>query len=201
MTATPRAALGLGALFVGGLLGGLLGTVFFARGSVPEGAGATGERVEVQSDPRLLAAIEELTRELRVRAADAPAAGGGAREAVRAGENAPAGDFGALAAALDRLTQALEQARGGAAGGGIGITPLVVPRGGARTEALARLAGRSAEDLAGELRFLTYQQVLDRFGAPTNVTADGWYYTLGAGDAAVTFTFQFRDGFLINVWP
>jgi hypothetical protein len=106
-----------------------------------------------------------------------------------------------VVASLDRLTQALGQARGGVAGGGIGISPLVVPPPGSRKDALARMVGLTTEELALEHRFLTYQQVLDRFGRPDAVSADSWFYQLGSGPDLKDFTFKFTDGYLMNIYP
>jgi hypothetical protein len=201
VTTAPRAALGVGALFVGGLLGGLLGSALFARGGAPGGGAPAGERVVVESDPQLRAAIEALTRELRLRAADAPVTVGGAREAVREANGAPAGDFGALAAALDRLTQDLEQARGGVAGGGIGVTPLVLPPPGHRAANLRALLAMDDEEASRQFRLWTYQQVLDRFGRPDYIHEGGrWTYVLPEGNGNSEFTFRFTDGFLSGIY-
>jgi len=202
VTTTTRTALGVGALFVGGLLGGLLGSALFSRDATPGPVGSASERVVVASDPQLREAIEALTRELRRAGVATPA--DGERRAPANGEGtAPAAqqDFGAVIASLDRLTQALGQARGGAGGGGIGISPLVLPSAGSRADALAGLAGRSAEDLSREYRFLTYQQVLDRFGRPDEVSANSWLYRFGSGEALQVFTFKFSDGYLTNLYP
>lgn len=201
MSTTLRTALGAGALFLGGLIGGWIGSAMFRAPTAPASAASPGDGAP-RSDDALRAAIEALTAEMR-RASLVTPVDDGLREPVN-GEGAPpaaAQDFGAVVAALDRLTQALGQARGGVAGGGIGISPLVVPGPGSRKDALARLVGRSAEELALEHRFLTYQQVLDRFGRPDEVSADSWSYRLDSGAESNDFTFVFVDGYLMNIWP
>jgi hypothetical protein len=200
VSTTLRTALAAGALFLGGLFGGVLGSALFRAPAAPASGASPGDGAP-RSDEGLRAAIEALTVEVRranvVAPVDddlrAPVDGEGTAPAVEQ-------DFGAVVAALDRLTQALGQARGGVAGGGIGISPLVVPGPGSRKDALARLVGRSPDELGLEYRFMTYQQVLDRFGRPDSVSADSWHYELGDPEQT-DFTFQFVDGYLMNLWP
>ena len=200
MTTTARLALGTAALFVGGLLGGLLGSALFASRSTPTGGVGVAERVLTTTDESLSAAIEALTRELRVR--DVPAVvDGGEREVVRAdGTTAPT-DFGEVVAAMDRLTRALERSPAGGATGGVGVTPLVLPGPGNRPDQLAQLVGRDWQELSREYRLWTYQQVLDRFGRPDEISSGAWLYRLVQGGQGHTFTFNFQDGYLTNVYP
>jgi hypothetical protein len=201
VSTTLRTALAAGALFLGGLFGGVLGSALFRAPAAPASGASPGDGAP-RSDEGLRAAIEALTVEVRRANVVAPV-DDDLRAPVDGEGTVPAGeqDFGAVVAALDRLTQALGQARGGVAGGGIGISPLVVPGPGSRGDALARLVGRSAEELAVEHRFLTYQQVLDRFGRPDEVSNGSWLYRTGSGDQREVFTFQFVDGYLMNIWP
>jgi hypothetical protein len=148
------------------------------------------------SDPALLAAIEGLAREVR-RLGSEPAR----TERSPVGEPArdPA-DQEDLIAALDRLSAALASAPGRGFPGGIGITPLVRPAS-KRLDALTELLNREWDELSRENRFLTYQQVLDRFGSPDEVSGDGrWIYYVNAGEERQAFTFNFQDGFLVNIY-
>ena len=203
MEAKPRnLVLQLAALFCGGVAGGLLGGVLFSRpvtqpaeSAAGPGPGPAAETV----DPQLAQAIAALANEVR-RLRWAPAeAGGGERRPV--GESgAPAQDGQRMVAALERLTRALELAQGRAAPGGIGITPLVLPPAGSRQAALEGLVGRDWEEISREYRFWTFQQVLDRFGRPDEVDNDRWLYKLQRGDSEEVFSFQFSQGYLMNIY-
>ena len=96
MTTAMRMALGAGALFLGGLAGGLLGTALFRApaGQAPATVGPSGG--SAAHDEGLRAALEALTDELRRAHVTAPV-DDGLREPVN-GEGAPlepAQDFGA----------------------------------------------------------------------------------------------------------
>jgi hypothetical protein len=200
VTTTARAALGTGALFVGGLLGGLLGSALFVgRG---ERAASEGlERVLVERDPELVEALRALTRELQVReAAPASEPVGDGRAPVRDDALPPSAEPGDLATAMERLARALEQRPPGG-GGGIGLTPLTLPPPGHRADRLRALLSMDDEEASRQFRLWTYQQVLDHFGRPDSIREGGmWLYELvDAGDRS-EFAFRFTDGFLAGIY-
>jgi hypothetical protein len=204
MTSPSRIALGTGALFLGGLLGGIVVAWMVSR-SVPAGGSVAGTSVgQAELAGVLRELVDEVARlgrvETLVRASERePAAGeppgtslGGGDEAAR------------VVAALDRLTEALASAPARAAtGAGGGNAPLVMPPAGSRKDALAALVGREWDQLSREHRFWTFQQVLDRYGPPDEVTNGGqwlYHYPDNKGASYQTFSFQFADGYLTNIY-
>lgn len=201
MSLTLRTALGTGALFLGGLLGGLLGSALFtSRGAAPVPDGGGSERVVVAHDAELRAAIEALTQELRVR--EVPIASNGSERAIVGGDGAPApADFGELAAAMDRLADAIARSPAASGGGGIGLTPLALPPPGNRPDRLRALLAMDDEEASRQFRLWTYQQVLDHFGRPDSVREGGiWTYVLTDPGDRNEFNFRFMDGFLSGIY-
>jgi hypothetical protein len=191
--------LGLVTLFLGGVVGGVLGSALIARPAPSQGAATPGTGPQ-GSDAALVGAIGELVDEVRrIRNAPAPTGEPSERRPVEDG-SAPDLDEDRVVAALDRLTQALQASQGRVSGGGVGITPLVLPAPGSRLAALEALAGRDWEENSREYRFWTFQQVLDRFGRPDEVSDDRWIYFLRSGGDETVFTFQFSQGFLMNIY-
>jgi len=205
MTSPSRVALGTGALFLGGLLGGIVGAWMVSR-SVPVGGGAA------QASPGESAELARVLRELvdevaRLGRAEPLVRGSERAPAIREPGGAPLADADAaerVVAALDRLTEALASAPARAAtGAGGGNAPLVMPPAGSRKDALAALVGREWDELSREHRFWTFQQVLDRFGPPHEVTTGGqwlYYYPDAKSPNAHHFTFHFSDGYLANIY-
>ena len=197
----PALALLLAVLFGGGIVGGLLGAMLMARPQEPPASQPAGPSSPATAlDPELAHAIGELAaevRDLRQTRGDPSA-----RERKPAGETdgAPAQDPDRLVTALDRLSLALEQAQGRAAPGGIGITPLVLPPLGSKSGAVDALVGRDWEEISREYRFWTFQQVLDRFGRPDMIDDERWIYRSLGGESEAIFTFQFSQGYLMNIY-
>lgn len=187
-------AAGIGLVF--GLAGGAVGTLL--RGPPRDAAIDTSRpSASAAQDPALRVAIEELTREVRAlhetlgNRLEAPT-----REV--ASTSAPV-DLDRLAAAIERLTTS-----SGALSGATGSTarhaaPLVGtdrPRNAPRLREL--LQDADYEVRSRKHRFLTYQQVLDQFGAPDDIFENGkWYYDLAEGGA---LEFQFYDGMLTHIY-
>lgn len=194
------AALALVALLLGGLAGGLLGSLLAQPAPAPAIAPASSG-ASAPLDPALARAIQELAREVRLLGSSSAAAAPEPGRTPVGGEPAESHDSGDLIAALDRLTRALQASQSRASPGGIGITPLILPAGGKRLDALATLARRDWEVNSREHRFWTYQQVLDRYGPPDEVTGDGkWLYTLALAEGERSLTFVFVDGYVANVY-
>lgn len=201
MTSTARFALGTGALFVGGLLGGLLGSVLFAERGERVASEPAG-RVVVERDAELVEALQALTRELQVREAprERPSEPS-LREAVQDDGAAPVpADYGDLVAAMDRLANALVRSPA-AGGGGIGLSPLALPPPGSREDRLRMLLPLDDTEASKQFRLWTYQQVLDHFGRPFAIHEGGrWIYVLDVPGGTREFTFQFMDGFLSAIY-
>jgi len=201
VTSSSRVALGTGALFVGGLLGGLLGSALFGgRGAAT--AGGTPERVAVERDGELVEALRALTRELQVREVPGERASEPSlREAVRDDGAAPVpADYGDLVAAMERLAVALARTPP-PGGGGIGLTPLTLPAPGHRASSLRTLLTMDDEEASKLYRLWSYQQVLDHFGRPDAVREGGlWLYELRDSDSRKEFSFRFTDGFLAGIY-
>ena len=193
-------AAGLGALFVGGLLGGALASLFL-RPDAPVPLAGLEPAAAARDDSAIVRALEVLTEEVRHlqvrRETSAPA------DRAPVGPTHPAnGGSVDLLAAIDRLSQALARAPARIAGASE-KPPLVAPAGSGYRQSLANaMEGRDCEELSRELRFLTYQQVLERFGAPDEARNDGsfGYVVQGAGGEEVEVTFKFVDGYLFNVY-
>jgi hypothetical protein len=194
-----RMALGAGALFLGGVSGGVLGSALF-RTPEERSTVAPMESIAAPRDDGLRAAIEALAAELR-RANLAAPVDDGLRVPADGGGGAPTptAEFAALTAALERLTQALGQARGTVAGGGIGVTPLVLPPPGHHAANLSALLAMDPEEASRQFRLWTYQQVVDHFGRPDQVYEGGWAYELPEPGDRREFTFRFIDGFLSRI--
>ena len=191
---------GLVTLFLGGVVGGVLGSALIGRAAVQPGpAAATPLTAPTGADPELVQAIEQLVDEVR-RARNAPVEVGASERRPVGGASPPALDEDRVVAALDRLTLALQAAQGRATPGGIGITPLVLPPPGSHRGALEALIGRDWEEISREYRFWTFQQVLDRFGRPDEVSDDRWLYFVPHGDDEEIYTFQFSQGYLMNIY-
>ena len=198
MSTTTRTTLGVGALFLGGLLGGLLGGALFGGGS-ERTWGAPPERVVFERDEELVEALRALTRELQVRGAD-DAPQSAPREALRDDGSTVSADLADVVTALERLTTALERSPA-AGGGGIGVTPLALPATGARPDRLSQFVGRDWKDFSREYRLWTYQQVLDHFGKPDEIQGGGtWLYELQQGGDTRVYTFKFVDGYLAAIY-
>jgi len=197
----PALALfGLVALFFGGVVGGVVGSILVARPSTAGGDAAATPGASAEGvDPALVRTIEELVDEVR-RLRTAPESRTPPERRPVAGEGKPELDEERIVAALDRLTLALQVAQGRASPGGIGITPLVLPAPGSRRGALEELLGRDWEEISREYRFWTFQQVLDRFGRPDEVSDDRWLYLVPHGEGEEVFTFQFSQGYLMNIY-
>ncbi len=191
--------LALLALLFGGVAGGVLG-VALLQPSPAEAPRTAAPAAVAELDPALAKAIEELAREVRLLGGPAPTADAPERTPV-GHEGAESFDPKELIAALDRLTQALKAAQGRASPGGIGITPLILPSGGKRLDALESLSGRGWQELSRDHRFWTYQQVLDRYGPPDEVNGSGqWLYMLPLADGERSLTFTFVQGYVANVY-
>ena len=52
-----------------------------------------------------------------------------------------------------------------------------------------------------DVEFMTYQQVLNQFGRPDEVSSNTWLYHLETADRDQTITFKFTDGYLTNIYP
>jgi hypothetical protein len=194
--------LGLAALFLGGLTGGVLGSMLLGKARAERAPQtASPDPANEATERELARAIEELA--LRIRALGEPSTDDNPlsdRQPVSDPTTDDASAEERLAAALDRLSTALELAQGRAAPGGIGITPLVLPPMGSKLAALEALAGRDWEEVSREYRFWTFQQVLDRFGRPDRIEQDRWIYELDLGDGVKAFSFQFSQGYLTNIY-
>jgi hypothetical protein len=195
------ALLGLGVLFLGGLTGGLLGTALL--GKTPSERTPEAARPDAASDGSerdLARAIDELAQRVRALGETPAEQPRDDRQPVAEPDATDGSAENRLSAALDRLSTALELAQGRASPGGIGITPLALPPPGSKLGALDTLAGRGWEEISREYRFLTFQQVLDRFGRPDRVENDSWIYLLQNGDGEKSFTFKFSQGYLMNIY-
>ena len=195
-----RWTIGIAALFLGGLAGGVLGAALFRsapaepRSATPAAAPAAGPAV---GDDALALAIRDLRLEIRdLRAALTEPRPDSARTPAGA---APAGpDQERLVAALEALARALSPgARPGSTGTGRSA-PLIVPRGPPRHDLLRDVRAMDEEQRGRTYRFLTYQEVLDRFGRPDQVYRGGqWMYE--DPDSGDEITFYFEDGLLLNI--
>jgi hypothetical protein len=187
-------AAGIGLVF--GLAGGALGTLL--RNGPGEATIDTSRPVAgAAQDPALRIAVEELTREVRAlheslgNRLEAPT-----REV--ASTNAPV-DLDRLVAAIETLSTSpgvLSGATGSAARHAAPLVGTDRPRNVPRLREL--LQEIDVEARSRKHRFLTYQQVLDQFGAPDNVYENGtWHYDLAEAGA---LEFQFFDGMLIQIF-
>jgi hypothetical protein len=198
--------LAVAALFLGGFLGGLIGTMWHADGPpadrVPT-AGATPLAARPASEVRdgeLTVALADLTREVqRLREALDARPAGVARTSVGAGADAPAEVTERLLAALESLDRSLSSGRRPGSGAGTQAAPLVLPSGNPRHDLIAELrAIKDDEARSRRHRFLTYQQALDRFGVPDQVYSGGrWIYEDPVTQRETQFTFE--DGLLIRI--
>lgn len=202
------AVVGIGALFIGALVGGVVGAAFgrpvldgLSGGEAPSTVGAAETGAGVAARPggpadgaELLRALGALTEEVRgmrtdleARSGERTAPGGGTPELER------------LAELLDVLATNLKNsARPGTAPGYQGA-PLLLPPGEPHRNRLADLGDLPEDERGKANRFLTYQQVLDRFGAPDHVTRDGiWLYVDPLSDVEIQF--HFKDGLVTNVY-
>jgi len=193
--------LGFVTLFLGGVVGGVLGSALLGRGAAqPAPITAVPGTGPAIVDTELARALQELSDEVRRMRSTSPAPDAGERRPVTEEGEAPALDEERIVTALERLTLALQAAQGRAAPGGIGITPLVLPAPGSRQGALLELVGRDWEENSKEYRFWTFQQVLDRFGRPDEVSDDRWLYRIETREGEEFFSFQFSQGYLMNIY-
>jgi len=199
----------LSAAFLAGAAGGFLGSQLWLQG--PRGGAEGSPRGDRESAAELNESMRQLTAELR-RLADRPARaadGASPTSTVRESAAAPAPGLNPnkdeILAAIDRLTIAIG---GSGASHATSSTPLVAttpPQLKKLTEISEALDHGDSEAVSPPYFFLTYQQVLDRFGKPTGIFAhDGhvrWEYSIpnpGSEDHR-TVTFDFIDGFVIRV--
>jgi len=212
---------GIGALFAGAVLGAVLGVRLGPRFGGPAGArgpgapgaegaagadGATSADAATPEGPAaarpqpadagsaLVRALGELTgevhqlrEELRTRPAGRSPVDGGSEEQDR------------LVHLLDVLTSNLETATRTGTGPGYHGSPLLLPTGEALRNRLADEADLSEQERSRNNRFLTYQQVLDRYGPPDQVSDAGiWIYKDPL--TGVELNFHFKDGLVTNVY-
>lgn len=196
-------ALGMLGALGAGALGGWL-----ARGPSSELRAADALAPAAAADPVLADAIRELAREVQRLRADALRAPVEAREPAASRESVPsaasAADAQALEALMLRVASALEQGNGLAAAtafeGELRMRPLGSQDPG-RAAALQE-AARADYDVALEAHeFWSYQRLLDRYGRPDRITADGptctFVYELGEGRE---LGFKLYSGIVIDVW-
>ena len=204
---------GIGALAVGGLLGGVIGAFLGLRlaGPAPEAwplipsqaedptvapRGRDGQAARPDdSEAGLLRAIDELTAEVRgLRAAF---------EQPTSARTSPEGgtpELERLAELLEVLTTSLKTQPRAGTGPGYQGSPLVVPRGEPRRDRIADVAELPQEARSRDLRFLTYQQVLDRFGHPDEVTQNGVWLYFDPATEKISVEFRFVNGLVTNVY-
>ena len=205
---TKLAVVGIGALFIGALVGGVIGASFATPVITARPAEATGARpvtpgaaaqTGLPSDARLLLALDDLATEV-----------GGLREAFEQRASTPAStrtspgggtpELERLAELLEVLATSLKTLPRAGTGPGFQGAPLVVPRGEPRRDRLADVAELPQEDRSRDLRFLTYQQVLDRFGHPDEVTQNGVWLYFDPDTEKISLEFRFHDGLVTNVY-
>jgi hypothetical protein len=194
--------IGIAALFAGGLLGGLIGATW--RAEPPPAAGNATPRAAVPAgevsgtgDATLKVALAGLTREVRRLREALDGRSGEERTSV---EPAASGEVDErLVSALESLARALSSGRRPGSGASRPAAPLIVPVAPPRRDLLRGLAARESEERSHDHRFLTYQEVLDRFGKPDYVWAGGrWVYE--DPDTGENLEFKFEDGLLIAIY-
>ncbi len=178
-----------------GFAGGVAGAMFLGAGPPATSREPPSSIASAPQDPALRVALDELTREIR---ALHESLGNRLESPTRqaAPTSAPV-DLDRLTAAFDRLATS-SGALGAPASGAARYAPLI---GTDRPPNLPRL--RELQQVDSDVRsrthrFLTYQQVLDQFGAPDEIYENGkWYYDLAESGG---LEFQFFDGMLIHVY-
>lgn len=195
-----KTAIAIGALLVGGVVGGVIGSALVTRDAgTGASAGVAHPRAGTEpEDTATLEALQTLTDEVRGLRADlAQRAGGPVAERTTPEGGTP--ELERLAELLDVLATNLKTRPRAGTSPGFQGTPLLVPQGAPRRDRLADVADLPEEERSRAHRFLTYQQVLDRFGAPDHVTGDGiWVYNDPLTRVEVHFHFQ--DGLVTNVY-
>jgi hypothetical protein len=188
----------------GGAAGGLLvgarapaATAMGSRPAAPESQVTADSGAEaVRELARLVEVLIDEVRGLRVAPARRePAPGGTASAPAQAST-----DAGALVAAIEDLTRALDSS--GAAGGDPAARPLSArPPAPARNDLIRALA--QGEDDVERLRphmFWTRQQVLEHFGQPRSISGiDDWLYVDPTSGERLWF--RFEQGLLVRVSP
>ena len=208
---TKTAGIAIGALFIGALVGGVLGTALgrpvidsLTGASAPVQSPPPGGRAEGAARPGSLGAggdgaasllaLGDLTAEVR-----------GMREDLNdepSRRTSPEGgtpELERLAELLDLLASNLKNSPRAGTSPGYQGAPLVTRAGEPNRNRLADLADTPEEERSAPIRFLTYQQVLDRFGTPDQVSNEGvWMFEDPL--SRVELYFFFKDGLLMNVY-
>ncbi|MBM3976558.1 MAG: hypothetical protein FJ299_06160 [Planctomycetes bacterium] len=189
------------------LLSGLAGaaTLRWLAGpqlAAPNGAHAIepARAASAPADPALAAALQQLALELAALRADLAGAG-----AARASSDASAALPPAqLEALLLRVANAIERSSGVASAQSFEAELALRPTGAATPATLHALQVAMANDyerLLLEHKFWSYQRLLQRYGTPDRITADGptctFIYEVEEGEQV---GFKLYSGIVIDVW-
>jgi len=197
-------------VFLGGLGGGVLGSLIFA------GAPARPEMQTHDSDiVAITAAIQQLSRDVRLLAEHADSRGGAATSAAPLRETAlpesrPGSARGIdnnekLILAIERLTASLAGRGGSSRAPALSVnvgTP--IPAQQKRAEMFNPILQLEYELRSQKHHFMTYQQVIDLYGMPDVIgehsTGVSFDYNIKEGtDEHAYLQFRFMDGFCIRV--
>lgn len=190
------------------LLCGVAGAVAAHWLASPRASAEAAEPPGAHADPALAASLAELARELGALRIDlrngALAAGGaasGEREATSAAAALPQDKLEEL---LLRLANALERSSGVASAQSFEAELALRPTGASAPATLSALQVATAYDydrLLLEHKFWSYQRLLQRYGTPDKITADGptctFVYEVEEGQQV---GFKLYSGIVIDVW-
>ena len=205
MTTSSRIALGAGALFLGGVVGGLVGTWAVGRGV---SSVAAARAMDDDRALELARVVRELAAEVAALRRTQPLAGG-VQALERPSERAPAKtdaaaeaphDLDRIVAALEGLTAALDAASARGIGTGAVDVPVRLgpPSSGTNGAVIEQLVARDSEALTREFMLWNRQQVLDLLGPPNEIADGAWLYHWRASASAQRqmLIFLFDDGFV-----
>lgn len=192
-TSTVVAA-GIGLVF--GLCGGVAGALIVGvQPSAPVPSASFTSTATPPQDPALRDVLTDLTREVRTLHESLTTR---LAEPTRSPALASAmPDVDRLVAALEAFAKNANASPATASTSGRNAPALILPTRPRDERLLRELVQTEYVVRSRQYRFLTYQQVLDRFGRPDEVQSDGsWYYDLSESGE---LNFKFFDGMLVNI--
>ena len=187
-------AAGVGLMF--GLCGGIAGAwIAGAQPPAPAPNAALTSSTPPLADTALRDALTDLTHEVRAlheslttRMAEPTRSPALASSTL---------DLERLVAALESFARVASESPPTSGATGRSAAPLILPTRPRDQGRLLELAQTDFETRSRQHRFLTYQQVLDRFGQPDDVYENGlWRYELPDSNSLL---FRFFDGMLIRI--
>ncbi|MFN0206310.1 MAG: hypothetical protein ACKVS6_08340 [Planctomycetota bacterium] len=196
-------------VFMGGLGGGVLGSLIFA------GASPRPQDSQDSGIVAITAAIQQLSRDVRKLAerSDLPGEAAAPSREAAAPDSRPGAARGndtneKLILAIERLTASLASSlsgRGSARAAPLSVNVgIPIPTQQKRIEMFNPILGLEYEKRSQKHHFMTYQQIIDLYGVPDTIDEHGsgvsFDYNINEGtDEHIYMQFRFIDGFCIRV--